>query len=248
MSNITKDDNIISANSKNEALDFIMSNCFKSGFGALSKTDIDLILFTAILKYSDDNKKSDFELSKYLQITQQRIRNLREKASVKYPTLTRSEAIDEFLEKCEFSKVEETYIDIPINNIVIKNEIEAMLDDANILLHSQLNPKIFRLRINDFYELSILLELYNNKNLKKKDIEQKIIKQIKTKAKKDNDFKKRLEDGGWNLKDLTASTLKESLLKGGLSLGVEALASFLPGGAFLSGPAQSFLYKISEKV
>ena len=112
MSNITKDDNIISANSKNEALDFIMSNCFKSGFGALSKTDIDLILFTAILKYSDDNKKSDFELCKYLQITQQRIRNLREKASVKYPTLNRSEAIDEFLQKCEFSKVEETHIDI----------------------------------------------------------------------------------------------------------------------------------------
>ena len=39
-----------------EALDFIISNCFRSGFGTVPKSEIDLILFTAILKYSNQTK------------------------------------------------------------------------------------------------------------------------------------------------------------------------------------------------
>ena len=73
---ITKNEHPITKGNEKKALDFILTNVFRSGFGILSKTEIDLILFTAIQKFSNQKDLSDHALSKYLQITQQRIRNL----------------------------------------------------------------------------------------------------------------------------------------------------------------------------
>ena len=79
--NISLNKNPIIEGQEKDALEFILSNSFKSGFGTLSKTELDLILFTAVLKFSDQKNYSELALSKYLQITQQRIRNLKEKSA-----------------------------------------------------------------------------------------------------------------------------------------------------------------------
>lgn len=234
---------------ESEALDFILSNCLKSGFGTLGKSEIDLILFTCLLKYSKQQNLSDYALSKYLQITQQRIRNLKEKASIKYMAVDRESAIRTFIEKSGDAKIEDKYIDVPINDIAVKNEIEAILDEESILLHYQLNPKIFRIRIDDFMELIIQFESVFNPGKSKKSIESKVLKLVNEKTDDNELLSELLTTGkGDGIGKLTKTTLKEALVKGGLSFGIDLLASLIPGGAFLSTPVKELLNKMSEKI
>ena len=142
---------------KAEALDFIFENALKSGFGTLSKTELDAILFAAIMEYGDQSSTADLELSKYLRITQRRVQSLKENVSVKYKQLDQKEAIKFFVSRLEYAKKDEKYIDIPINNVAVRNEIEGMLDEYNILLHLQLNSKIFRVRIDDLDNKGIIV-------------------------------------------------------------------------------------------
>ena len=57
-----------------EFSNFLTTNLFKQGFGVLSKSEIDLILFAAILRTDDSINRSDYQLSKFLQISQARVR------------------------------------------------------------------------------------------------------------------------------------------------------------------------------
>jgi hypothetical protein len=242
------DKNSIEQTKTTDALNFILENAFKSGFGTLSKTELDLILFTAILKYSNQKDISDHALSKYLQITQAKVRNLKEKASVKYITISSDEAIKKFLEKLTNAKIEDKYIDIPVYDIAVKNEIEALMDAHNILLHSQLNPKIFRLRIDDYLEFALMLELENDSELKEDKLIEKILDSVKAMIEKNEQYRKNLGLDEDSLKNLSKKTLKESLLKGGFSFGIDLLASIIPGGSFVSESAKKLLNSISKKL
>jgi hypothetical protein len=234
-----------------EALDFIFDNAFKSGFGTLGKSDLDLILFEAVLKYSDNKSKSDLELSKYLQITQQRIRALKEKASVKFPAIDRKEAIDQFLEKAKKAKVDDKYIDVPINDISVKNEIEGWLDELDIVLHSQLNPKVFRLRIDDFMELLLAMDAELSKNNNFQSIESKydsILHYVKDNAQKGNEAVSKIFKSDDDISNLTKKSLKEAMVKGGISVGLDLLASFIPGGIILARPIKELIAVVRDKV
>ena len=239
---------IIKQNKESEALYFILTNFLKSGFGTLGKSEMDLILFTCFLKYSNQENLSDHALSKYLQITQQRIRNLREKASVKYLIIDRIDAITIFINKSKDAKIDDKYIDVPINDIAVKNEIEAILDEENILLHYQLNPKIFRIRIDDFLEMAIQFELIFSQEKSREIVEKKILDQVKSLASKNDSLNKKLTTDKESLGQLTKTTLKEALVKGGLSFGIDLLASLIPGGVFLSGPVKNLILAIRDKV
>lgn len=212
---------------KIEALDFILENAFRSGFGTLNKSELDAILFAALMKYGDTNSLTDLELSKYLQITQRKIQNLKEKVSVKYLQITRKEAIEEFISKLEAAKKDDIYIDIPIRNIAVKNEIEGILDENDILLHSQLNAKIFRVRIDDLLELSILLQANMEKETLSDDIRNQVIERLREQNSK-------LSDVNQNI--LTAedtevvSDFKSKLLKSGVDAGLELIRNTIPGG------------------
>ena len=58
---------------KAKALDFILDEYFKQGFGTMTKSDIDLLIFSAINRFSNIKDKTDYSLSKRLKITQTRI-------------------------------------------------------------------------------------------------------------------------------------------------------------------------------
>jgi hypothetical protein len=79
--------------SKIKAFDFLFEEYFKAGFGTFSKSDIDLLFFSTLLKYAKIEDCSDYSLSKALKITQPRIRNLKIKNGLKYspPDLGRIE-------------------------------------------------------------------------------------------------------------------------------------------------------------
>ena len=73
--------------------------------------------------------------------------------------------IDKFFEMCAHAKTAGKYIDIPVYDVAIKNLLENKLEEHNIVLHSQLNSKIFRLRAEDLIAITVaLMSSYNNKN------------------------------------------------------------------------------------
>jgi len=228
INNITIE-NPITPEKKADALDFILSSAFKSGFGTLSKSELDLIIFTAIIKYGNQAQTSDYQLSKYLQITQQRIRNLKEKASVKYLPIDIEEAIETFIEKLSYAKKDDKYIDIPIHDVAVKNAIEGLLDERNILLHSQLNSKIFRIRIDDLLDIVLLFESIKSQEDKTiASLQQEIIGNLKSQEGQLLGIERQIESS--EAPNIMQS-LKRELLKNGAAIGVEALFSLVPGGA-----------------
>jgi len=242
------DPNPINSEKSTEALSFILENAFKSGFGALSKTDLDLILFAALQKYSEQKFQTDHTLSKYLQITQQRVRNLKEKASVKYLIVDRNDAIEKFKVAIKRAVLDEKFIDIPIYDVAVKNEIESMLEENHMLLQSQLNPKIFRLRIDDFLELMILVDVKIGESSDRDKKYEELVRNIKEKITNDEKLLEKLGIKKEGLNKLDQNSLKKALVHGGIAASVNLLASVMPGASFFSEPIKNIFIELSNKI
>lgn len=223
MENITSSIPIKEEN-KSAALEFILKNAFKSGFGTLNKSELDLILFAAIMKFGYDGD-TDLQLSKYLQITQRRISNLKEKVSVKYSLIDTKEAIRYFIEKLEFAKKSDTYIDVPIADVAVKNEVEGILDKYNLLLHSQLNQKIFRIRIDDLFELLLIFQSEEQSDIPYDDFREKVLSNLKN----NTEVLKKIEMVVSSEGEIE-HRFKNKLLKSGVDIGLEILKEVVPGG------------------
>jgi hypothetical protein len=224
----TKDiQNLISDENKKEALDFILENILGSGFGVLGKTDIDSILFATILKYSGKSY-SDYELSRLLGLTPRRISNLREKVSIRYIPISREEAINIFIKNLKNAKQEGNYIDIPIYNVAVKNEIESMLYEQSILLYTQLNPRIFRIRIDDLFELLLLFQSLRDENLSYDELKNQVINNL-------SEEEERLEKIGFEIENTNRNmqTIKQKLLSSGVQIGLEVIKTLVPGGELI---------------
>ena len=247
MADITNAGNPVPKSRSEEALSFILENAFRSGFGTLNKTELDLILFTTLVKYGGRRGMSDYELSKYLQITPRRVTSLRERASVKYLSISRTEAIERFVEKSASARIDGLYIDIPIGDIAVRNEIEAMLEEDNILLHSQLNPKVFRIRIDDFVEVVIQIEAELGEGESGDDVRKRLLDGLKARSAASDEIAKAIR-GASGGKALTLEALKKSLIKGGLSFGISALASLIPGGSIVADLAKRLIENVAGRI
>ena len=229
-----------------EFSNFLTTNLFKQGFGILSKSEIDLILFAAILRTDDSINRSDYQLSKFLQISQARVRALKEKLSVKFESMDTDQAIQLFLEKIDRSKIENSHIEIPINDISLRNTIVSLIEEHDIMLKSELNPKIFKLRIEDFFELILLFD-NNSNNLNEDKKRDDYIEEFRKKLKKDKKILGELGILENSDQQDCLKLLKDSLRKSSFSIGIEILSSLVPGGYFVSKPIQLLLNKLSEK-
>jgi hypothetical protein len=147
----------LTSDKKCELFDFTLNEYLKGGFGSMNKSDIDALMY-AVLQKSGMDELSDYDTSIELGLTKQRVRALQEKYSVRYDVIKEDVAIARFLEKLEYAKIEGSYIDIPIQDIALKNYLEAELDANNLLLQKQLNSNIFRLRSDDLLSFIDILE------------------------------------------------------------------------------------------
>jgi hypothetical protein len=245
MKNIT--DFKVPEGKEREFVDFITSNLFKQGFGVINKSEIDLLLFAAILKFDNGIGLSDYDLSNYFQISQSRVRALKEKLSVKYQVIEISQAIEHFQEKLKHARIDEQYIEIPINDIAVRNSIVSLLDQYNILIKSELNPKIFKLRLEDLFELLLIFERILESGNQVNSNED-LIKTFSDNLRKRNDLLKLLKIKDISESDNLFKLLKEGLRKTPISLGIEFLASLVPGGYFVSKPVVSILMSLSKKI
>ena len=103
----------------------------------------------------------------------------------------------------------------------------GILDENDILLHSQLNTKIFRVRIDDLLELSILLQAISENESSSSDLRNQVIEKLKEQNYMISDINQNLitaEDSK------VYSNFKEKLLKCSIDLGLELIKRILPVG------------------
>jgi hypothetical protein len=212
----------LSLDKKCELFDFILNEYLKGGFGSMNKSDIDVLVY-AVLQKSGMDKLSDYNTSIELGLTKQRVRALQEKYSVKYDVIEDKEAIKKFQEKLKHAKIEGSYIDIPIQDIALKNYLEAKLDDNNLLLQKQLNSNIFRLRSDDLLSFIDILE-------PEKEVAKDVIEEI---IKREGSLTKegiKIDVKKGDVKTQLLTVLKNK----GPKITVQILAGLIPGGTIAS--------------
>lgn len=236
-------------NNQETALTFIMDEYFKAGFGALNKSDIDLIFFTVLEFYGNNSPKSDYSYSKLLGITQQRVRNFKEKSYLKFGTLKKNQYDEEQIWKTLEANIHNASYDqksgkitIPIYDINLFRELEHLLEKhLHSTVNTHLNPKIFQISLHDFFKITLLCSLNNNdSNIKNnKKISINLVKLLKEKVKGDEQLEEKINEEN----DLI-NIGKQLLITGGQNVLISVLKDAVPGGNTIF----SVLQKVGELV
>lgn len=149
--------------------DEIASHFYKANFGQMSKADIELMMFRFYIEkvisvYQNEDgtidyrKCSDYKISRELGITQQRVRNLKVKKELVYPTQYDWKASLALLTKnARYDRISKKIVlNIPDPNLFI--EIQNFIEEQGAYVEKQLNNKILQIRVEYYIELIISLE------------------------------------------------------------------------------------------
>lgn len=140
---------------KREAFDRIAAHYYQGNFGSLSKSDLDVLLFTILLEHcrSNGERTDDYALSKLLGITQSRVRTFKQKSQLQYPgELDWQGAFVECIQNAHFDEIKGLVkVSIPEVNVLI--ELRQFMLDQGWYDEYQLNPKLFQCRLEIFIAL-----------------------------------------------------------------------------------------------
>lgn len=180
--------------SKEEKIAFfdeIASHFYEANFGQMSKADLELLMFRFYLEKMistyqnedgtiDYNKCSDYKISKELGITQQKVRNLKVKKELVYPTkYDWKAALARITENARYDKeTGKVTLNIPDPNLSI--EIQNFIEEKGAYVEMQLNSKILQIRAEYYIALVIALEQGDNRK--------KIIAELKKHCKDEKEF------------------------------------------------------------
>lgn len=204
---------------KAEMFDVIANHYFEQNFGHMSKTDMDLLMFHFYIEKMisvctnadgvlDYNKCSDYKISKELGITQQRVRNLKVKNQLVYPSEMERDWKKEFASLTRNARYDQNtkkvIVNIPDPNLYL--EIQNFIEEKGAFVEKQLNSKILQIRAEYYIDLVISFETDANR----KDIIDKLKKQLSAEGKDDFVFDERnigksLIEGAVNITTLAAN-------------------------------------------
>ncbi len=168
---------------KAEAFDKIAENYYFCNFGEMSKSDFEVLLFSLyidrILENSADDMQTygDYFLSKYLGITQSRIRSLKEKKELKYPN-SKFDWKSLFCNITKNARYENGKIKINIQDKNLYIEINNVITNAGGYIEQSLSPTL--LTISPEYFINLILDISDETD------RAKIISDIKEQLKKNN--------------------------------------------------------------
>lgn len=198
--------------------DEITEHYYKHNFGSFSKSDIDLLMFKFFLEKEienningdnllDYNSVSDYEISKKLGITQQRVRTLKIKKQLIYPTKYNwQKSLSALLKNARFDKEsQKVVLSIPDPNLLI--EIQNYVEKHGGYIATQFNRKLLQIRIEYFIELAVLV---NENEYTTKETIKLLKKHIKDSNKNEtifdeNNIGKSLLDAGVNVTSIIAN-------------------------------------------
>lgn len=200
---------------KAAAFDKIAENYYECNFGTMPKSELDLLMFSIYAdrilaaNKNDSQDYSDYELSKALGITQQRINSLKVKKQLKYPRMG-FDWKDEFVKISQNARYEEGKIKVYIPDPNIYIELKNVIEKAGGYVDGTLTPKL--LQISPEYFFWLLLEI------SPKDKKAELEKAIKEQFKKSK----------VNVEDFGPMTLKKLLKENGAELFGDVAESFIP--------------------
>ena len=151
------------------------------GFGAMNKNDFEVLIFDLLKKYGDLKEKSNYEISRALQIPETKVRRLAYESDLKYSQLTEKTITVEFFKIVANSKLrgDLNKVEFVIESKFLRASIGAQLKKLGHYADSSFNAEIIRIHIESFIDL---LEHYYTK----KAIE-RIVRNCKETVKKDKD-------------------------------------------------------------
>ena len=158
-----------------------MSRYSTRGFGAMNKNDFEVLIFDLLKKYGDLEGKSNYEISRTLQIPETKVRRLAYESDLKYSQLTEENITVAFFKIVANSKLrgDLNKVEFVIESKFLRTSIGAQLKKLGHYADSSFNAEIVRIHMDSFIDL---LEHYYNK----KAIE-RIVKDCKEAIKKDKD-------------------------------------------------------------
>lgn len=183
-------------NEKAKMFDKISEHFYNRNFGTFSKSDMELLMFSFFMdKLIEQNKNtdntinyntcSDYKISKELGITQQRVRNLKVKKQLVYPTkFDWKQSLALLTENARYDNVtHKISINIPDPNLFY--EIQNFIEEQGGYIEVQLNSKLLQIRAEYYLALAIEIEAPESK----KEIKKRLKKILKKNNKDEQSFK-----------------------------------------------------------
>lgn len=202
-----------STKEKAEMFDEIAARYYNRNFGQMSKTDMDLLMFHFYIeKISSVSTRgdgtldylqcSDYKISKELGITQQRVRNLKVKNQLVYPSKEERDWKKEFAKLTENARYDQVskkvIVNIPDPNLYL--EIQNFIEEKGAFVEKQLNNKILQIRAEYYIDLVISLESNDNRK--------RII----------DELRKELQSGGQENDVFDETNIGKSLIAGAVNI------------------------------
>jgi len=129
------------------------------GFGSMTKTEMDILIFHLISESNDIKGKSNYEVANMLFIPESKVKSLRLNAALKYNQANHKSVlanivtrITEEMEKPEF---ESGRVTITIENPVEQRELEHALKSKGRNIEYGLNKEIFKILPISLFELTL---------------------------------------------------------------------------------------------
>ncbi len=167
---------------KAKAFDMLADAYYMGNFGSMQKSDIDLIMFSNYLEAvldqcgNDSAQCSDYNLSKYLGITQNRIRTLKERKQLKYP-YERFDWKKSFLEICKNARYSDGKIIINIMDVNVYLELKNAIESAGGYVDTQISQSTLKIRLEYFVDLMMLLCEENDRRKVQKEMKEYLRKE-----------------------------------------------------------------------
>jgi hypothetical protein len=193
---------------KMKAFNLIAERYYDLNFGTMTKSEIDILMFSILIDHLQSNKIefSDYSLSKDLGISQSKVRGLRISQQLKYPKkLNWQEEFARSIDNAVFDEKTST-MKVSVSDPNVLLEIKNVIENSGGYVEVQLNSKLLQVRVEHFVHLLIVLQNSENEN--------QILKRINNSVKK---YKKMEED-------ITKENLGELLKNEGLDVIVEVLS------------------------
>lgn len=180
---------------------------YDKNFGSLSRTDIDTFLFAVYYRIQAGLNPAlldDYTLSHELGITETKVRNLKVRMELKYPSKVNSWK-HEFINLIKNAKYDEIdcHVKIMIPDVNVLNEVKHYLEQLGLFDDVTLNQKLLNLPVYCFLDVVFDLTKYDGDIPMSDDVKEII--QTKIKNEKQNNAIKELQ------KNVTFSNFKAAL-------------------------------------
>ncbi len=144
---------------KSQCLDEILSHYFERNFGTMAKSDFETLLFHIYIDYKREYEKGrcdEYELSRELGISQQKVRNLIKKTELIYPRDNFQEMWKEmFVDDIKYANYDDRsgLVKMHVSDPLVMDELRHYMEANSWYSEYQLNPKLFQCPLNMFISL-----------------------------------------------------------------------------------------------